>query len=386
MNLLDIIGIMTIVVAFYLFIADYLRKKSDAMDVKLKRFSFDNILSDKTKWRLMAFLGAISVPLFMFCIACRAGVWEDLLNIAPPTDIEPTLSEYFHAIYRDVVGILPLFVWACLFAGLIIKLYTQGRLRLPKSMVGAGAFASILPFCSCAAVPMAHGMMLGRQMRIRSIMTFLIVVPVLSPIVYILAIQELGWVYLVTEIIAVFALAMLTGILIERLVGVPEPDDAVKGCYSCEGCKTAHMHRGRDSAFLAGWDQFVYLLKYILLGILIGAALAVFIRPEDIQAIIGSQESLFMSLPGLVLVVLIAIPIFICQGQDVLILAALIPLGFPLGHAVAFAIAGNAICISSIPILNATFGKKVTVLVFGAFFFGSIALGMIINGLVMLVG
>ncbi len=386
MGITDIVGIFIIILTIYIFVVDYARKKSKSFDEKFKPYTLDNFISDEKKWWIMVILGIVSVPLFLFCIVCRGGVWEDILGITPPTDIEPTLSAYFHAIYRDIVGILPLIIWACLFAGLIIKLYTQGRLRLPKSMVGAGAFASVLPFCSCAAVPMAHGMMLGRQMRVRAIITFLIVVPVLSPIIYILAIQEIGWVYLLTEIIAVFALAMVTGIIIEKMVGIKEPDDTAPGCYSCEGCKTAHLHRGRETALLAGWDQLIYLMKYIFLGILIGAALSVFIRPEDITSIIGAQTDLFTSLPGLVLVVLVAIPIFICQGQDVIILASLIPMGFPLGHAIAFAIAGNAICISMVPILNATFGKKVTALIFAAFFFGSIALGMIINGIVMLAG
>jgi uncharacterized membrane protein YraQ (UPF0718 family) len=73
---------------------------------------------------------------------------------------------------------------------------------------------------------------------------------------------------------------------------------------------------------------------------------------------------------------------FICSGEDVLILAPLLAMGLPLGHAVAFAIAGNAICVSSIPVLNATFGKKVTAIIMAAFFFGSIAIGLIINSLV----
>ena len=82
------------------------------------------------------------------------------------------------------------------------------------------------------------------------------------------------------------------------------------------------------------------------------------------------------------MIVCIAIPIFICSGEDVIILAPLLLLGLPLGHAIAFAIAGNAICITAIPVLNATFGKKVTALIFAAFFVGAIALGLIINGIV----
>ena len=129
------------------------------------------------------------------------------------------------------------------------------------------------------------------------------------------------------------------------------------------------------------------VLKYILMGIIIGAAISTMIEPNDLAALFGGESiGLFQSLPGLILIVLIAIPIFICSGEDVLIVAPLLILGLPLGHAIAFAIAGNAICITAVPVLNATFGKKVTALIFIAFFVGSVALGLIINSIVYALG
>ena len=138
---------------------------------------------------------------------------------------------------------------------------------------------------------------------------------------------------------------------------------------------------------LAAWDQFVYLFKYIMFGIIMGAAISTFIEPSDLAALFGGADAgFFQSIPGLVLIVLIAIPLFICSGEDVIILAPLIAMGLPLGHAIAFAIAGNAICITAIPVLNATFGKKVTFLVFTAFFVGSVAIGLIINSIIWTFG
>ena len=123
--------------------------------------------------------------------------------------------------------------------------------------------------------------------------------------------------------------------------------------------------------------------QYILMGIIIGAAISSFVEPGDLINLFGGEDAaFFQSLGGLVLIVLIAIPLFICSGEDVLILTPLIAMGLPLGHAIAFAIAGNAICITAVPVLNATFGKKVTVLIFIAFFVGAIALGLAINALV----
>ena len=359
------------------FILDWSRKKSKKVDDWMEMVSPTRIVPDNIKWWIMATFTIGSVYLYLYCWICKYtgadGVGDDRI--------------FLDWIYRDLMGILPWFVWGTVVAGFVMKYLSMGKLRLPKTMIGSGLFASIIPICSCAAVPMAHGMMMGRQMRVRAIITFLIVVPVLSPVMYSLAISHIGWEYLLTLIISVFTLAMLTGIIVEHLAGVKDAKNPDKGCTTCEGCQTSHMSRGRNSAMLAAWDQFMYLFKYIMFGIIMGAAISTFIEPGDLAALFGGADAgFFQSIPGLVLIVLIAIPLFICSGEDVIILAPLIAMGLPLGHAVAFAIAGNAICITAIPVLNATFGKKVTILVFAAFFIGSVALGLIINSIIWTFG
>ena len=374
MSLHQFIGALIVIIVIESFLLEFIGKRNKKVDNLLNYTSPTRWLPDKIKWWFMVSFAIACIFLYLYCWICR------ILEHDAGDD-----ALFFDFIFRDLMGILPWFVWGCIMAGVIMKYLSLGRLRLPKSMIGAGLFGSLIPICSCAAIPMAHGMMMGRQMRVRAVIAFLIVVPVLSPVVYILAIGETTFdmkPYLAVEIIAVFALAIVTGLFIERFAGVKNNDDPSAGCLSCEGCKTSHMTVGRTSAMLASWDQLLYLLKFILFGIVIGAAISTFIDPDTIGEFFGNQGDYLGSLPGLVLIVCIAIPIFICTGEDILILAPLLVAGLPLGHAVAFAIAGNAICITAIPVLNATFGKKVTALIFIAFFVGSVALGMIINAIV----
>jgi uncharacterized membrane protein YraQ (UPF0718 family) len=369
------VGILVVIYVILAFSLDFLRKRCITLNTRLSRFSLDARVPDRFKMWFMGGMGVFGLALYIYCTYCKFKVVE----IGECSDFVPGMV-YFVKIFEEVMGILPWFICGCIIAGLVIKYYTSGKLRLPQSMIASGAFASVLPICSCAAVPMAHGMMLAKRMPVRAIITFLIVVPVLSPVVMVLAVSQIGWTYLITEIVAVFAFAMLTGILIERYAGVKDPENPKGPCVSCEGCKGASLHAHRTSALLSGWDQFFYLLKYILFGIMLGAAIATYVDPSIIADLFGARESFTSSLGGLVLIVLIAIPIFICSGEDVIILAPLLGMGLPLGHAIAFAIAGNAICITAIPVLNATFGKKVTILIFLSFFVGAILLGLIING------
>ncbi len=367
------VSMLLIVFTAALWIFGWLRKKWKKLDDLLTATFNDQKIPDKYKMAFMAIAAISGIFLYLYCWICQI----------TETDGIGSDRAYLDWLFQDLLGILPWFIWGCVLAGFMVKYMGIGKIKFPKSMLGAGAMASLLPICSCAAVPLAHGLILGKQIRVRTIITFLIIVPVLSPIVMILAFARIGWEYLVIEIISVFALAMIAGIFIERFAGIKEPDACGKGCYSCEGCKSSNMLKSHNSALLAGWDQLIYLMKYIFLGLIIGAALSVYVDAETIAQIFGSQGDLWGSLPGLFLIVLIGIPLFICSGEDVLILAPLLASGaLPLGHAIAFAITGNAICITSIPVMIATFGKKVTTLLVFFFFVGSIILGLVINGLV----
>jgi uncharacterized membrane protein YraQ (UPF0718 family) len=367
-----IIAIFVIAYVIIAVVLDFARKRSERINQVLQPYSLERLVPDRYKIWFMIAIAIISLISLIYCQICQ-------LN---DPDVMKRATTYFQLVSRDFKGIIPWFIIGCIFAGLVTKYSRSGRIHLPKSMLGSAFFASIIPICSCAAIPMAHGMMLGRSMRVRAVITFLIVVPVLSPIVMILAVSQIGLWYLATEIVAVFAFAMLTGIFIERYAGVRDETDERPGSYSCKGCRSSHMHTRQGSALLAGWDQFFYLLKFILFGILIGAFIAAFVDPKTLADFFGTQADLLGSIPGLILMVLIGIPIFICSGEDVVILAPLLQLGLPLGHAIAFAISGNAICVTAVPVLNATFGKRVTLLIFGAFFIGSILVGLVINSLI----
>ena len=370
-----VLGIVVyILVALVLlnFLLNFLRKRMKSLDERMAAMTLNKRIPDRVKWWFMFILTIPCLCLVAYCLNCQGG--------GPPVENRT----YFEWVSMTLIETLPWFVIGCILAGLVLKYIALGKLRLPKSMLGAGVFAALIPICSCAAVPMAHGLMLTGKMRVRTVITFLIVVPVLSPVVMSLAVTQIGWEYLLVEIIAVFTLAMVTGIIIERFVGIKK-EGSGGACFSCKGCASAHIHEARDSALLAGWDQLTYLLKYILLGIIIGALISMFVQPSHLSDWFGREADVFGSIPGLVLIVLLGIPIFMCSGQDVLMLAPLLDIGLPLGHAIAFAISGNAICLTSAPVLNATFGRRVTIIIFGSFFLGSIMLGLIINGVVYLI-
>ena len=179
MSLHQFIGALIVIIVIESFLLEFIGKRNKKVDNLLNYTSPTRWLPDKIKWWFMVSFAIACIFLYLYCWICRI-----LENDAGDDAV------FFDFIFRDLLGIMPWFVWGCIIAGVIMKYLSLGRLRLPKSMIGAGLFGSLIPICSCAAIPMAHGMMMGRQMRVRAVIAFLIVVPVLSPVVYILAIVE----------------------------------------------------------------------------------------------------------------------------------------------------------------------------------------------------
>ena len=331
---------------------------------------------EKLEWWIMAALGAVAVAAYVYCHhICETGG-------VPIFDCSIT---FFHMLFRFSLSLFPYFVGACIVGGFIVKYFSSGRFKLPRSMIGAGIFAAVIPVCSCGAVPLVRAMLATGQIRIRTIISFLMVAPVLSPFVIFFSLQ-LGAVYAATRILASFALALVAGVVIERFVGVKEEAGGTN-YYSCKGCaKASHPHNpgASNSALLAGWDIMLFLLLYIVLGILIGAFIAKYVPASVVGTYLSSD------IMGLIIATSIGLPLFLCSGQEVLILAPLMDTtlmgasALPVGHAIAFTIAGTGICISAIPALIPTIGKNATAIITAAFWIGSILLGLAINILLTL--
>jgi len=243
-------------------------------------------------------------------------------------------------------------------------------------MLGASAFASIVPMCSCAAVPVAHSLLLSKKMTLRAVVAFLFVMPVLNPFVIFVGSTVISLEYTVLRIASVFLLAIMTGLLVERFTGVKEEGPLGMACYSCQGCSKAvpvGAHNPRPSVLLSTYDILSGFFLYMIIGIAIGAAVAMYLPAPVVGKYLSSNTL------GLLLATTVGLPIFICSGEEILILKPLLDLGLPMGHAIAFTIAGNGICLASLPILYPVFGKKGTILITVCFLVGSFLVGLLIN-------
>jgi uncharacterized membrane protein YraQ (UPF0718 family) len=366
------VGLVLFILFLFIILISQLNKRVPAANSAFVRAASKFTVAEpaRAKWWIMAALGAVAVAAYVYChhICEKGGV--PIFDCSIP---------FFHMLFRFSLSLFPYFIGACIVGGFIVKYFSSGHFKLPTSMIGACIFAAVIPVCSCGAVPLVRAMLATGQIRIRTIISFLMVAPVLSPFVIFFSFQ-LGSVYAITRILAIFALALVAGIVIERFVGVKEEAGGTN-YFSCKGCAKASPHNpgASDSALLAGWDIMLFLLPYIVIGILIGAFIAKYVPASVVGTYLSSD------ITGLIIATSIGLPLFLCSGQEILILAPLRDTtlmganALPVGHAIAFTIAGTGICISAIPALIPTIGKQATAIITVAFWLGAILLGVAIN-------
>lgn len=297
---------------------------------------------------------------------------------------DPQLS-FFHILYRYSLSFYPYLIAACFIGGFIMTKMNSGKFKMPDSLFGGILFASVLPVCSCGAIPIAKAMIDTKRIQIRTVIAFLMVAPVLSPVVIPLSFQ-LGLEYALLRIASIVILAIVAGFLVEWFAGVRQEGGGGK-VYSCTGCSKSVRARdtGERSFVIASWNLLTSLLRPIVIGILVGTIVAKYV-PSSLISTILSPGAI-----GILIATVIALPIYLCHGQEVALLRPLMSQSLmgasalPVGHAIAFTLAGTGICASAIPPLIAIIGKKATSIVVGVFLVGSALLGLVINLLLPLI-
>lgn len=339
----------------------YVRKKVPPMDFSFKKFAgyFKFFSNERNQWWMSVVMGVIALGVFAYCVYCE---------ITEPA-IEATNKEFLANLYLFTLKVFPFFVGGSLIAGVIMKRFSQNR-RFPRSMLSACTLGSVLPICSCGVVPMAKGM-LALDIPKRTVIAFLVVTPVLNPFVLVLSYGVIGLQYTILRVLGTVALAVAMGVIIEKVIG----DEDTSGNSISDFCKSCVSSGPKESSsgLVNGWKLMGLLYKYIIIGTLLGAAVATYMPMGLVTKYLGS------SIFGLFLAVIVGIPIYLCTGEEVVFLKPLIDLGLPMGHAIAFTIAANGICVTSIAVLFGSIGKKTTSAMVVLFLVLSFILGYAIN-------
>ncbi|HQI82898.1 MAG TPA: permease, partial [Deltaproteobacteria bacterium] len=185
-----------------------------------------------------------------------------------------------------------------------------------------------------------------------------------------LSFTVLGFTYGMLRIACSFILVMVTvGILRVVLKGVDGPEPAMEGPRCAAGC-------GGDGAdvYLETFTVFRGMLPLILVGAALGVGLE----------LLGPRSYLMNSLTGkglagVITWIAIGVPLYFCNGAEVLFLRPLVSHGFPLGTAVGFSLTSTAVCTTAMAMFLRIIGTRLTVILGACVFVVSCVLAVLIN-------
>lgn len=235
-------------------------------------------------------------------------------------------------------------------------------------VVKASLFGVPLPLCSCSVIPVAaslrkHGASRGATTA------FLLSTPQTGVDSILVTWGLLGPVFAVFRPIAAFVSGLIGG----GLVAVFDRDDADAERPACQDvCCASDARKGRAGA--AARFAFYTLPrdigKPLMLGILAAGAISAVIPDDFFAGAIGTGFA------GMVAMMLLGLPLYVCATASVPIAAALMAKGVSAGAALAFLMTGPATNAATIVTVWRIMGRRTAMLYLGsvagcALFFGA---------------
>jgi hypothetical protein len=285
--------------------------------------------------------------------------------------------------------IIPLFLVVTFLAGLALEYISAETLR--RNLGGKGSisgtllatfFGFITPFCSCSTIPVVGGM-IAAGIPIGIITAFLFASPYPVEVALIMLGPLFGWAFAAIFCAAGVAIAILTGITIQKL-GWQDQVKSVASLIGGSESNNAEDPQISREAFKAKAKRavvyaFSFLKKqigYIIVGSAIGAFIYGFL-PTDLVLTYAGGSSIF----AVPIAALIGVPLYVSIIPVIPIVFSLYLKGLSAGAVIAFLITATAISPPELIMLSGMFKKKYIAAFIVVMIAGSIVTGYLFNAI-----
>lgn len=239
-----------------------------------------------------------------------------------------------------------------------------------KPVLKAAAIGVPLPLCSCGVLPTAVS--LRRQGASKAATTsFLIATPQTGVDSIAATYSLLGLAFAVIRPVAALVGAVFGGLAVGRF----DHDDATEAKHSpqVEADKRPFHHKLIASVKYGFGDMIDSIGRWLVIGLLVAALITVFV-PDSL--FVGLRE---IPIVAMIVVVLVAVPMYICATGSIPIAMSLMMKGLTPGIAFVLLMAGPAANFASVVILNRTQGRRATAIYVASVVVTAIAFGCIID-------
>lgn len=215
------------------------------------------------------------------------------------------------------------------------------------SISKAALFGIPLPICSCGVIPVAAALKREGANR-SSVLSFLVSTPTTGIDSILATYSLLGPLFAIFRPLAAFISGMGVGIFSHILSREEKRSEVAQHSHP-----TLTRRSKINEVFNYGFIEIATEIgKWLLLGVIIGGILTVII-PGDALANYFSNTSL-----QFLLVLIVAVPLYVCATGSIPIAAALIQKGFSPGAALVFLIAGPATNTITLSFVYSKLGKR----------------------------
>lgn len=287
------------------------------------------------------------------------------------------IRSYLTSLLNVVCEMAPYLLLGFLIAGLLHVLVPRGFYRkyLSRDNKWAVLWAALLgvplPLCSCGVIPTAIGLRKENASK-GAVASFLIATPQTGIDSILATFSLLGLGFAIIRPVAALITGVCGGLLVNRFAGEEEASsDSSSRCSVESGFWLVRVLR----------YAFVDLLQDIGGRLVIGLLLAALIQvvvPEGFFLRFGNYPLLQM-----LVILVVAIPMYICSTGSIPVAAALMMKGLSPGAALVMLMAGPAVNLASILVVRKALGQRFTWIYLGTIVGFSVLFGLLVNAIGM---
>ncbi|UPS44927.1 permease [Prevotella sp. E15-22] len=240
-----------------------------------------------------------------------------------------------------IAGVLHVFVPQRFYANYLSR-------KNKFSVLWAALLGVPLPLCSCGVIPTAIGLRNEKASK-GAIASFLIATPQTGIDSILATFSLMGLGFAIIRPTAALITGVCGGLLVNRLVSEDDiKDDVTTSCQVESGNRIWRVLK------YAYYDMLRDIGLRLLIGLVVAALIQVAV-PDEFFLSFGSQPLLQM-----LVILVIAVPMYICSTGSIPVAAALMMKGLSPGAALVMLMAGPAVNLASILVVHKSMGRCFT--------------------------
>ena len=290
------------------------------------------------------------------------------------------MMDYVNAFVSMLNGMSPYLVLGFFIAGLlhafvpsaIYSRYLSGTGW--RSVMTAAAFGIPLPLCSCGVLPTAVALRRSGASRAAST-SFLIATPQTGVDSIAATFSMMGLPFAILRPVAALVTSVIGGLAVGHWERKGALDNATTDDANYEFSELPKGFRNKVmETFKYGFfDMMQSIGRWLLLGLVVATLITVLL-PDDFFSTYARWPLLNMFI-----IVLVAVPMYVCATGSIPIAAALMLKGMSPGCALVLLMAGPAANVASMFVVNNAFGRKATVIYLLSIIGGAIGFGVLVD-------